>query len=431
MSRKIGQNHNAYLAEDMRNLQAGGKLIFTNYDGRDAAFWMADNRLRAACFFPKTNRLLGAVYIAKVKNVVRNLDACFVEIGGRDEDVCFLSKKDGAHPFLLNRKWDGRILAGDEFPVQVIRDAQKNKQPSVTTLLSLSNEYFAIGVGSTRTGFSAKLDADQKRKLRAILKKNGMLSPFSPEAAIPVGLVVRTRAGELLADEDHAQERVLEALRRLIFRWDELFRAIPHRTCFSRLIEPPAPWEDVLEHLVYPGEYQEIVTDDETLYGQLRHAECIPQDKSIRFYDAAKEQFSLAKLYGLEGKLKTALERRVWLKSGGYLVIDTTEALTVIDVNSGKCEVPKDPEEIYLRVNREAALEIAIQLRLRNLSGIIIVDFINMKSITAQTELLEYLGSLTATDKQQTDVVDITALGLVEITRKKARKSLKEQMDEF
>ena len=137
---------------------------------------------------------------------------------------------------------------------------------------------------------------------------------------------------------------------------------------------------------------------------------------------------SLSALYGIEGKLKPALETRIWLKSGGYLVIEPTEALTVIDVNSGKCEDGKNPEDTYRSINLEAAEEVAFQLRLRNLSGIIIVDFINMQSPGDNAQLLYVLKSLVKRDKVKTTVVDMTPLGLVEITRKKISKPLREQL---
>ena len=113
MSRQINSGSKIELSENQRNVQKGGKLLFTTYKEQPAALLIVDNRLRAAQFFPVERSLIGAVYIAKVKNVVKNLDACFVEIGGEQRQICFLSGKDGAHPFLLNRRWDGRILEGD------------------------------------------------------------------------------------------------------------------------------------------------------------------------------------------------------------------------------------------------------------------------------------------------------------------------------
>ena len=129
----------------------------------------------------------------------------------------------------------------------------------------------------------------------------------------------------------------------------------------------------------------------------------------------------------LSKKMEEALNSRVWLKSGAFLVIESTEALTVIDVNSGKYESGKDANETYRKINREAAEEVARQLRLRNLSGIIIVDFINMKSEQDKKSLLYFLKELTEKDRIPTKVVDMTTLGLVEITRKKINKPLKEQ----
>ena len=136
---------------------------------------------------------------------------------------------------------------------------------------------------------------------------------------------------------------------------------------------------------------------------------------------------SLRLLYSLERGIDEALDTRVWLKCGGYLVIEPTEAMTVIDVNSGKNESKKMGEETYYQVNAEAAEEVARQLRLRNLSGIIIVDFINMAEKENRQKLLEYLKTLTTQDPQHPRIVDMTPLGLVEITRKKSHPTLAEQ----
>lgn len=146
----------------------------------------------------------------------------------------------------------------------------------------------------------------------------------------------------------------------------------------------------------------------------------------ISFYRDSRP--NLFALYGLAGKLEEALLKRVWLKSGGYLVIEPTEALTVIDVNTGKYDGSKNVEETFALINREAAQETARQIRLRNLSGIILIDFINQKDRQAAKELLEELRSLCKDDPVPVRVVDITALGLVELTRKKVKGTLAEQL---
>ena len=430
MSRNIKAVDKVKLSENQRDIHKVGKLLFTRYQQQECALLISDNRLRAAQFFPLKKSEIGAVYIAKVKNLVKNLKAYFVEIGGEEKQTCFLSQKDAAHPYLLNRPWDGRILEGDEFPVQVTRDAKGNKQASVTTLISLSNAWFALSVGNPHTGYSAKLGTEQKRSLQDILEKRLPMSLGLPtDFPVPVGIVVRTRAAEFL-QTDRGEELLLEALEQLTQEFAALFSTAAHRTCFSCLKSAPPFWEDAVEHLVSPGEYEEILTDDTELYDSLKSADCVPEGKKIRLYSGKEQaELPLSKLYGLDSKLEAALKRRVWLKSGGYLFIEPTEALTVIDVNSGKYESSKTPEETYELINREAAEEIALQLRLRNLSGIIIVDFINMKSKEAQEGLVRYLTMLTAGDRQRTTVVDITPLGLVEITRKKVNKPLAEQFE--
>ena len=138
----------------------------------------------------------------------------------------------------------------------------------------------------------------------------------------------------------------------------------------------------------------------------------------LRFYDDAS--YSLSALYSLETELERALKKTVWLKSGGYLVIEPTEAMTVIDVNTGKNTEKRTAEETYFKTNLEAAAEIAVQLRLRNLSGIIIVDFIDMASSDQKKTLLQTLRNYLQKDPVKTVVVDITALGLVELTRRKS-----------
>ena len=180
---------------------------------------------------------------------------------------------------------------------------------------------------------------------------------------------------------------------------------------------------------IYDESYDEIITDCQDIYLNLKQYfenNSLTEYGSLRLYN--DDRITLSNLYGIPSKIEMALGSRVWLKSGGYLVIEPTEALTVIDVNSGKYESKKGtPDNSAYKINMEAAEEIAYQLKLRNLSGIIIVDFINMKK-NDNEQLLSYLKKLCRKDSVPTDVVDMTPLGLVEITRKKINKTLKEQL---
>ena len=455
MSRKIPAKHSVTLTESERGLRdtEDGKLIFTEYRGRQCALLLRGGRVLAASFFSKYDpNIIGAVYIGKVKNIAKNIDACFVEI--EQGEICFLPFKKAAAPFLTNRIYDGRLLEGDEILVQVEREAQKNKQASVTGNVSLANDYFAITLGSDKVVYSTKLSQKKRELVSDLFSARGIITEghlnlekmkeyfsVSDETAsieaknaihrmltcdstgnlLPsMGVVVRTKAGDF-----NDPEEVIMYLYRSIEDFLNLLKNASTRTCFSCLIPAPSPWESILQNLADPEEYTEIVTDDPELYRLLSYCPEQFPGKELRLYKDSV--LSLSNLYSLETKMEPALKPKVWLKSGGYLVIEPTEALTVIDVNSGKNETGKSGEALR-RINYEAAEEIALQLRLRNLSGIILVDFINMEDRESGQELLEYLRSLVRGHKVKTYVVDITPLGLVEITRKKQSRPLAEQL---
>ena len=278
-------------------------------------------------------------------------------------ELCFLPLREADAAHLTNRKADGTLKAGDELVVMVTRDAQKTKRASVTADLS---------------------------RMKQFLVKSGY-APLSASEAL-----------------------------------QSLLEQAAHKVCFTCLSKPSEAIYEVLEQLADPSEYSEILTDDPKIYRQLSESDHkLLRQKSLRLYE--DPTISLRLLYSLERGMEEALDTRVWLKCGGYLVIEPTEAMTVIDVNSGKNEAKKAGEDTYFQVNLEAAEEVARQLRLRNLSGIIIVDFINMAEKERQKELLETLRSLTAGDPQHPRIVDMTPLGLVEITRKKSHPTLAEQ----
>lgn len=439
MSRNIAKKSSVSLPaeESMLRNTSGGKLLFTDYQSRKSAMLLKGDRLTACSFLEEGSSKIGAVYIGKVKNVAENINACFVEIA--DREICFLPMKEAAAPLLLNRFFDGRILAGDELPVQVVKDAQKTKQTSVTSRISLSNDYFALELGTDRVNFSSKLGKMQRALLTELLQKCGILdekegSRLAQKALLvnptgipetitaPVGMVVRTRAGDLLDDAD----LLAAQFGQLADAFVSLLHTAFHRSCFSCLKKAPEPFEYALKQIAAMDEFDELVTDDAQLYSQLAdYAKVHLPGKTVRLY--ADNALSLESLYSLRTRMKTALSERVWLKSGGYLIIQPTEALTAIDVNSGKYDVRRGSEETALKINLEAAEEIALQLRLRNLSGIIIVDFINMKTEASRQKLLHFLKTAVRKDRLRTIVVDMTPLGLVELTRKKESKPLHEQ----
>lgn len=374
-------------------------------------FWLEDGRLAEVFPFLQGGSLLGNIYVGKVKNVLRSIAAAFVEIAGRQ--TCFLPFSDARHPILTNRAGDGRLLAGDEVLVQVQRDAVKSKTPVLSADLSVSGRLFAVSIGEGGgIRYSHKLSAEEKNRIRQALAAVSV-----PDA---MTLVVRTQARAEEAERLRAEaETLLQKAARIL----EIGRT---RTVFSLLSEGLPDYLAVLEEAGGRARPDKIVTDDMAVYTAVE-GWLPPEGRSaLEYYrDPA---LSLTALYGLSGKLEEALSPRVWLRSGGYLVIEPTEALTVIDVNTGKYTGKKPTEETFRKINAEAAEEVARQLRLRCLSGIILVDFINMERPESQKELLTLLRHLCSRDPVPVQVVDMTPLGLVEITRKKRRRPLAEQL---
>lgn len=404
-----------------------GKLLITPYQDKILSLLVKDNRLLSANAFPKEGSLLNGIYIGKVTNVVKNIEAAFVEIF--PGQVCFLPLAECKNIRLVNRNFDGRLIAGDEIVVQVIKEAVKTKQPVLSSNLSFTGVYCVVTTGEKRLGYSSKLNETEKAALKQYI--SSIKDSMDREK---FGYVIRTNCRELEGNYQVLKEEILDLTKQA----ETLLKTAGYKTCYSRLWEGSGSYLDGVRR-VYQSDYDEIITDDREIYETLcRSGICtdrIHTDEktledsahiNIRFYEDA--YLPLQKLYSVETKLSEALSKNVWLRSGGYLVIEPTEALTVIDVNTGRSIANRNAEEHYFKINLEAAAEIAVQLRLRNISGIILVDFINMQSKEKETQLLFRLKELLKKDSIKTSVIDITELGLVEITRKKINKPLAEQL---
>lgn len=406
------------------------KLLLTHYQGKLLALFMSNNRLLSVKVYEEEKAsLVGNIYVGKIQNMAKGIDAAFVEIA--DKEVCFLPFDNCKHPSVLNRTVsdhsDHQLKAGDTLLVQVVRDAIKTKQPVASASISLAGNYLAVSEGSEKLGISNKIPEAKKQEIILFLQETGLIDGNRKCQGIKegTGVVIRTNSGTLndftpILQEWHALNEELQ----------RIFEVAPYRTAFSCLKKNDKPYLEDLKGY-YTGEIDEIVTDSNEVYHELleyvtkQKETCGIELPAIRQYT---DEYPLEKLYSIKTHIDEALGSRVWLKSGGYLVIEPTEALTVIDVNSGKYEASKhtDSDELFFRINMEAAEEIARQLRLRNLSGIIVVDFINMDEDEKKKQLMDRLKILTAKDSVRTTVVDITALGLVEITRKRVNRPLRE-----
>ena len=371
--------------------------------------------------------LLGNLYIGRVENVVKNLNAAFIRIS--PEQICYYSMDDYKNP-LFTKKVSVKkpLVEGEELVVQVTREALKTKEPAVTTNLNFTGKYAVLTTENQRIGISAKLCKTDRERLKSLAE-----TIEHPD----FGLILRTNA------KDATDEEILAEIQGLAEEWQNLKETAKHKTCYSCLKkEPPAYLKEIVN--LPTSSVNELITDDRNVFLKLcsnfgiteddlwtKGSVSVPIDEvnvtetlTLRYYHDSL--LSLSSLYSVKSSVEKAIAEKVWLNSGAYLIIQPTEAMTVIDINTGKNVAKKGVQENFLKINKEAAIEIAHQLRLRNLSGIIIVDFMNLASKEAEAELMSTFRAALKNDPVPTQLIDMTKLGLVEVTRKKVRKSLPE-----
>lgn len=352
---------------------------------------------------------LGNIYVGKVKNIVRNINAAFIEIANGLE--CYYAIGENTSPIFTHKIGKKSLCIGDELLVQISKEAVKTKAPTVSSKLNFTGKYAVLTYGDKRIGVSTKLGKADKERLQQIAQ---------PYASDKYGFIIRTNAKDV---DDIVLQKELE---QLINEYEHLEENAKTRTCFSCLKSAPKPYLSELRNIYQEG-LTDIVIEDKVIYQEVKAflVNEQPEDlNKLRLYE--DKILPLHKLYSIETHVANALKEYVWLKSGAYLVIQPTEALTVIDVNTGKCISKKKDDETYLKINLEAAKETARQIRLRNLSGIILVDFINMDKKESMDELLDVFEKELKKDQISTSLIDVTKLQLVEVTRKKVRKPFHE-----
>ena len=397
----------------------GNKLLITKIlkNGRcfiAAALFQNRKLLEISLEMVGEESILGNIYVGRVKNVVKNLNAAFIEIARGKP--CYYNMEELKEPLYTKKINSPRMVQGDEVVVQVVQESSKSKPPKVSTNLNLTGKYLVITSENHTLGISRKLGTETRERLR---------EAFAFDPGEGFGVIVRTNAATASTEE------IQEEYQQLRQEYVSLKERAPHRTAFTCLKAGVPEYLHALQG-VNQEQLEDIVTDDAGLFQQVEGylAKFQPEDLGkLSFYE--DPLLSLGSLYSLERRIQEALQEKVWMKSGGYLVIQPTEALTVIDVKSGKSIAKKQAEEHYLKINLEAAEEIAHQIRLRNISGIIIVDFIDMKSVPFQEMLMQSLRSAVRSDSVPVQVMGMTKLNLVEITRKKIKKTLAEQAKHF
>jgi ribonuclease G len=390
---------------------------------------MADGHLEE--FFierPTEERIVGSIYKGRIQNMEDGLQAAFVDIGMKKnafihywdmipEDAARLEAEEGvaANRPRKKKSQPGEMAKqfppGSEIIVQVTKGPIGTKGPRVTANLSIPGRYLVMMPGSKLKGVSRKIENDQERiRLKKALGRLPIPSG--------IGLIIRT-SGEGVRATSFARD-----LRGLLDTWQKIEDGIKNTPAPCCLYHEP----DLVERVVRDSLTEEvgrIVIDSRETFERIRDmtSRISRRVKSrVKLYDGAAPVFEH---FDVERQLENAFRRKIWLKSGGYLVFDETEALVAIDVNTGRHKGGKTQEESILQVNTEAAAEVARQLRLRNIGGLVVIDFIDMKSRKNQNAIYRALKDGLQTDKARTNVLPVSALGLVEMTRQRMEESLR------
>ncbi|MGI6072036.1 MAG: ribonuclease E/G [Lachnospiraceae bacterium] len=379
-----------------------GRLLITRHDDKIVSI-LTDIQGRAVhigIHDPANPGVMGNIYAGRIERVCLNLGGAFVELGNGMKG--FLKPGENINPVFLNRRKSGPLRNGDILLVRASTEPIKTKGAILTWDITIPGRYVVFTPYRSGVKYSVALE-DR--------------SPFEKHAEELNGFIVRTNA----ASADIAE--ILEEARKIRESWERSVKKIPKKAglVYAALPEYLADVRDIHEEL-----YNEIVTDDIMIYNEIKEYPG-KGSKTVRLYEDRKVGFKT--IYEIEKHLSDALKRTVYLKSGGYIVIEPTEALVSIDVNSGSHISKRNPEGEILNLNLEAAVEVARQIRVRNLSGIIVVDFINMKNPKNSEILVEELRKMLRDDPGGAKLIDITRLGLVEITRKKERRPLYEALN--
>lgn len=372
---------------------------------RDNIATLFDDDRAVEFIINRGDTLLGDVYLGTVENILPSIDAAFINIGG--DKMAFLHSSDVKGRGDLQK----RLKPGQKMIVQVIKEPTGHKGPRVTTNISMPGRFLVFMPDSRGVSLSRKIESQAERsRLKAIVS---MAKPHG------VGVIIRTEAnGQRDADITEDFEILLE-------RWQQIVAAADATAKHALLYRDQDLLYRVIREVV-SDEVDEIVVD--TPFGQQRAQQLLQTwnlDGSIKvaLHDG-KQSIMVAQ--GVEREIKLALQTKVPLPSGGYLFIQNTEALTVVDVNSGKFTRLNDQAETIRLTNLEACKEIARQLRLRNIGGMIIVDFIDMESRAHQLSILEAFDKELAPDKAKPQMGQLTDLGLVEMTRHRQGQALSE-----
>ena len=380
-----------------------------------------------------SERLVGSIYKGRIQNLENDLQAAFVDIGlGKNaflhywdmfpDDETRLDIEDGEtsnqrvprRKRYNNEQIAKRFPVGSEIIVQVSKGPIGTKGPRVTTSLSIPGRYLVMMPGCKMRGVSRKIgDAKERQRLKKILDR----LPLPQD----IGLIVRTIGAGA------SKRAFVRDVRSLISIWEDLQENIKNKPVASCVYQEP----DLVERVVRDSlteDIDRVLIDDAESYQRIKAIAARISRRSSGLIARYDGQLPIFDAKGVESQLQEAFRRKVNLKSGGYLVIDETEALIAIDVNTGRHKGKGTQEDTILEVNLEAVEEVARQMRLRNIGGLVVIDLIDMRSRKHQNAVYKAMKAAVKRDRARTNVLPISELGLLEMTRQRLEESLLSQM---
>ena len=361
--------------------------------------------------------MVGNVYLGRVQNVLPGMEAAFVDIGRGRNGVLYAGEVNYSPEDLEGPapRIEQVLKNGQAVMVQVTKDPMGGKGARVTAQISLPGRFLVFAPNQSLSGISRRLPDEERKRLKSIMKK------IKPEGH---GVIVRTAA------EGASEEALTDDLARLVRQWDDIQKKAKKVKAPEVLSEEPELTVRVFRDLFVDEEYRELVTDSPRVYDKIMtYVRDIAPDlePKVRLHQGklpAFEEFRVVE------QIHKALDKKVWLPSGGYLFIERTEAMTIIDVNTGKSVGKTNLEETVKNTNLEAASEVARQLRLRDIGGIIVIDFIDMLLEKNKKQVEDTMNDALAIDKTRSQVFEIGPLGLMQVTRKRVSGGLVESFSE-
>jgi ribonuclease G len=391
------------------------KLVTTRYNENILSTLLDEKErvLEVHLFSGEVETDIGNIYVGTVKTVKKNIQSAFVDIGKVDN--VFLSLLESKNIYYAKKVGKGQVLVpGDEILIQIQKDAHKTKLAKAITDFCITGRYVVLTTDKPSVFISSKITEDDERLRLKNLIKNYVSKSF--------GFIVRTNCSFV------SDELVIDEVQKLIQLYEKILKTLTFRSTGQRIYTQGSPYMTLLKDF-NEDEVTSYIYDDQNLYNEVEIFLSENHPEIVHKLMLVEEEMSLYNYFNVQSKIDKLLHKKVWLKSGASIIIEPTEALTVIDVNTEKTLSKKQVKETIFNTNMEAAEEIAYQLRARNISGIIIIDFIDMIDPEDKNKLMQRLRYLTSFDRIKTTIIDMTALGLVEVTRKKIKQPLSELWD--